>query len=224
MRLRWGAAGIVVMAALACGVVLTGVSLAAPDGLTRRAVLPLISNADPAPAITPTPTPAPRTEPYVGPITSVYLGSARVLGGAPIEERDTHFSGGREYFDDPSAPQFIAWYPRFGRPGFAAGNTVMAAHVNYVGYGNGPFAYLLDAAAGDALYVTMANGDVLAYTVQSVTLHHLATVDMDAIVFPALDGHTERVTLISCGGTFIRAATGGEYDSRIVLVAERYIP
>lgn len=91
----------------------------------------------------------------------------------------------------------------------------MAAHVNYVGYGNGPFAYLLDAAAGDALYVTMANGDVLAYTVKSVTLHHLATVDMDAIVFATRWTTCTRSgsRLIAAGGTFIPAATGGEYDS-----------
>ncbi len=223
-KMRAVAPGLAVAGAFVAGIALLGGSLAAPEGLTKRAVLPHISNADPTPTPVPTPTPGPRKDPFVGPITSVYLGSARVLGGAPIEERDTHFRGGREYFDDPSAPQFISWYPRFGRPGFASGNTVMAAHVNYVGYGNGPFAYLLDAAPGDALYVTMANGDVLAYTVKSVTIHHLATLDMDLIVFPALDAHTERVTLISCGGTFIPAAVGGEYDSRIVLIAERYVP
>ena len=214
----------VVLFAFLAGIALLSVSLAAPEGLTRRAVLPHISNADPEPTPNPTATPAPRKDPYVGPIKSLYLGSAQVLGGAPLEERDTYFSGGREYFEDPSAPQYITWYPRFGRPGWAAGNTIFAAHVNYVHYGNGPFASLLDAAAGDALYITMANGDMLTYTVKSVTLYHLAGLDMDAVVFPALDSHTERVTLISCGGTFIPAAVGGEYDSRIVLVAERYVP
>ncbi|MGD9934856.1 MAG: class F sortase [Dehalococcoidia bacterium] len=214
----------VVVLALVAGVAMMNVSLAAPEGLTRRAVVPHISNADPTQAPTPTPTPMPRKDPYVGPIASLYLGSAQVLGGAPIEERDTYFSGGREYFDDPSAPQYVTWYPRFGRPGWAAGNTILAAHVNYVGHGNGPFAYLLDAAAGDALHVTMANGDLLTYTVKSVVLYHLSELDMDAVVFPALDSHTERVTLISCGGTFIPAAIGGEYDSRIVLVAERFVP
>lgn len=212
------------LVALLGGLAMLGGALAAPEGLTRRAVLPHISNADPVPTPTPTATPVPRRDPYVGPIASLYLGSAQVLGGAPIEERDTYVSGGREYFHDPSAPQYITWYPRFGRPGWAAGNTILAAHVNYVGHGNGPFAYLLDATAGDALHITMANGDVLTYTVKSVTLYHLSDLDMDAVVFPALDSHTERVTLISCGGTFIPAAVGGEYDSRIVLVAERFVP
>jgi sortase (surface protein transpeptidase) len=100
---------------------------------------------------------------------------------------------------------------------------MVAAHVNYVRYGNGPFAYLQNAQAGDALYVTMANGEVITYTVKSVTLYHLGDIDMDAIVYPPLDNQTERITLMSCGGTFIPAAVGGEFDSRLVLVAERFV-
>jgi hypothetical protein len=210
------------LAAAAGGTVLLGAALAAPSPLPRRAVMPHVSNSDPAPP-TPTPTPTVRPEPYVGPVSSIYLSSAQI-GGSPMEEGDTRFIGGREFFEDPGRPQNIMWYPRFGRPGFAAANTIMAAHVNYVNYGNGPFAYLLDANVDDALYVVMANGATLTYTVKSVTLYHLSDLDMDAVVYPPLDSHTERVTLISCGGTFIPAAVGGEYDSRIVLVAERYVP
>lgn len=206
------------------GLVFTAAAVAAPSALPRRVVLPHLSTADPTP--TPTATPTPRPTPYVGPIASIYLKSAQITGSAPIEERDTLVRGGREYFEDPTRPQYIAWYPRFGRPGFAAGNTIMAAHVNYVGYGNGPFAHLLQARVDDALYLTMANGDVLTYTVKSVELHKISEIDMDAIVFPPLDSHTERVTLISCGGTFIPhpSGVGGDYDSRIILVAERYVP
>jgi hypothetical protein len=158
-----------------------------------------------------------------GRISSISLASAAISTTAPVREGDTYFQGGAEYFDDPAAPGDIIWYPRFGTPGNPSGNTIMAAHVNYVGHGDGPFVRLLDARLDDALYVTLATGETLAYTVKSVTLYRLGEIDMDAVVFPPLDSHTERVTLISCGGTFIPAASGygGEYDSRIVLVAER---
>ena len=47
---------------------------------------------------------------------------------------------------------------------------------------------------------------------------------MDAVVYPWLDAGVERVTLISCGGTFVPyAGGGGEYTSRVILVAERYV-
>jgi hypothetical protein len=208
----------------AAGTVLLAAAMAAPSTLPTRAVVPNLAAGDIPP--TPTPTPTPRPQPYVGPITSVYLASAGISGRDPIEEGDTVFVGGREFFEDPSHPRYIIWYPQFSRPGFPAANTVMAAHVNYVGYGNGPFAGLLRARVDDALYVTMGNGTVYTYTVKSVSLHKLSELDMDAVVFPPLDFHTERVTLISCGGTFIPnpSGVGGSYDSRIVLVAERWIP
>lgn len=198
--------------------------------LTHRTIVPDVAVADleptptPSPTPTPIPTPVPRPPVYEGPVASIYLGSARVSNSSPIQQLDTHYIGGREFFQDPTAPAFIATYPRYGRPGFAGGNTVFAAHVNYVGYGNGPFAFLTSARVDDALYVTMANGEVYTYTVKSVDIARLDTLDMDPVVFPTLDSYTERVTLISCGGTFIPAAVGGEYNSRVILVAERYVP
>ncbi len=171
--------------------------------------------------------PPPRQDPpvYDGPVAGISLASARLSGWEPVEVRDTHYVGGREFLEDPTGPANIAWYPRFGRPGHRGGNTVFAAHINYVGYGNGPFAYLTSVVVGDALYVTMADNSVYTYTVDSVTVIPLADLNMDAVVFPGLDEHTERITLISCGGTFVpNPGGGGVYDSRVVLVAERYIP
>ena len=186
--------------------------------LKYHAFVPAVSRAEQALPAAPTPAPD------HGPVVSLYLGSASITGNSPVEERDTVFVGGREVFADPSAPNRIAWYPRFGRPGDGA-NSIFAAHINYVNYGNGPFARLTSAHADDALYVTMADGAVYAFTVKSVDIIGLHDLDMDLVVFPPLDGHTERVTLISCGGTFVpRPGGGGEYESRVVLVAERYHP
>jgi hypothetical protein len=176
---------------------------------------------------TPTPTPTPRPVPYSGPVASLYLGSARISASAPVEVRDTVNVGGQETFQDPTRPERIAWYSRFGQPGFPANNSIFAGHINYIGHGNGPFAYLTSAAYDDALYVTMANGQQYAYTVRSVEIVSLAELQsgaMDAYVFPALASNTERITLISCGGNFVaRAGGGGDYTSRVILVAERYV-
>ena len=195
-----------------------------PD-LKFRAFVPAVARSeDPAPI--PPPASTPRPQPYGGPVQTLYLGSAALTMNPPVEQRDTTFSSGREVLQDPTAPAQIAWYPRFGHPGFAGNNSLFAAHVNYVNYGNGPFAHLTSASVGDALYVTMDNGQSYAYTVRSVEVISLDALDMDAVVFPALDSYTERVTLISCGGTFVPSANGvgGEYNSRVILLAERYVP
>lgn len=214
----------ILVAALGVAVVIGGaVALATdqPAELKYHAYAPALSVAE----LLPTPTPTPRPEPYAGPVQSLYLASAGLGNRSPVESRDTTFQGGREVFQDPSGPAQIAWYSRFGHPGFASHNSIFAAHINYVGYGNGPFANLTRATVGDALYVTMDNGTQYAYTVQSVDIVQLDSLDMDAVVFPLLDSHTERITLISCGGAFVPHpnGVGGDYNSRVILIAERYV-
>jgi hypothetical protein len=214
----------VLLAALGVAAVIGGaVALAAgpaPD-LKYHAYAPGLSVAE----LLPTPTPTPRPDSYAGPVQSLYLASAGLGNSSPVEARDTTFQGGREVFQEPSGPAQIAWYSRFGHPGFAAHNSIFAAHINYIGYGNGPFANLTRATIGDALYVTMDNGTQYTYTVKSVDIVQLDSLDMDEVVFPVLDNHAERITLISCGGTFVPHANGvgGDYNSRVILVAERYV-
>ncbi|MCL4241102.1 MAG: class F sortase [Dehalococcoidia bacterium] len=192
----------------------------APGELKYRAFAPQVTRAE----IPPTPTPVPLPVPYNGPVASLHLSTAKVDATWPVEVRDTYFAGGREFFQDPSAPERIAWYARFGQPGYTGANSIFAAHIDYVGFGKGPFGYLTNAAAGEALHVTMDNGTSYSYTVKSVSVVSLQDLDMNAVVFPVLAGGVERVTLISCGGTFVPyAGGGGEYSSRVILVAERYV-
>lgn len=219
-----------VLAMAAIGVLGLAVSLAAAaepsaPNLKYRAVAPQVSAGEvPVPTATPAATPTP----YAGPVASLYLESAGLGSQWPVEIRDTVSVNGRETFADPSGPEWIAWYERFGHPGYGGNNSIFAAHINYIHFGNGPFANLTSAVSGDALYVTMADGTAYAYTVHSVELVSLDTLQsgaMDSYVFPALDAHTERVTLISCGGDFVpRPGGGGDYTSRVILVAERYVP
>lgn len=192
----------------------------AGPSLEYRAYAPQVTRAE----LPPTPTPVPLPVPYNGPVESLHLAPAKIDATWPVEVRDTYFAGGREVFADPSAPQRIAWYARFGHPGYVGANSIFAAHVDYVGFGKGPFGFITSASAGDALYVTMDNGTSYTYTVKSVAVVPLEQLDMDAVVFPAIGAGVERVTLISCGGTFVPyAGGGGEYTSRVILVAERYV-
>ena len=213
---------------LTCGLALLGASLviaADPPGqpqLEHRGYLPAVSKAEQP---TPTPTPPPPTPtPYIGPVASLYLASASVPASAVVEPRDVNNTRNGPIFQEPTHPSRIAWYSNYGIPGWRGNNSIFAAHINYVGYGNGPFAHLTSAKVDDALYVTMANGTVYTYTVRSVQVIHLSNLDMGAVVWPALDSHTERITLISCGGTFVPLPGGGQYDSRVILVAERWVP
>ncbi|GIW13292.1 MAG: hypothetical protein KatS3mg062_0731 [Tepidiforma sp.] len=206
---------------LLAGLIAAASSQAASPTFTPRAVVPNVAAGDPAP--TPVPTPTPR--PYEGPVAALRIPAAGVDDRFPVETRDTTYIAGRETFEDPTAPQYIAWYPRFGRPGFPGANSLFAAHIDYIGFGPGPFARLTSVAPGASLEVVMDNGIVYQYTVQSVEVVHLAALDMNAVVFPFVPGDRERITLISCGGTFVpRPGGGGEYDSRVILVAERAIP
>ncbi|MBK7125570.1 MAG: class F sortase [Dehalococcoidia bacterium] len=214
---------IIAIVLAANGITLVTAETAPPADLKYRVVAPGISRAEPAP----TPSPTPKPVPYAGPVAWLYLASAGVSAQWPVESRDTTFVSGRETFQDPSSPERIAWYTRFGQPGYPANNSIFAAHINYVGFGAGPFANLAEAVPGDALYVSMVNGDLHTYTVISVDIVPLAALEngaMDAYVFPALGLHDEQVTLISCGGDFVeRPGGGGDYTSRIILVARRYV-
>jgi sortase (surface protein transpeptidase) len=90
--------------------------------------------------------------------------------------------------------------------------------------------YLHNGEVGGSLYVELSDGTEYAYTITSVQVIPVSELDgggMQDVVYPDLDAHTNRVTLISCGGDFVPYANGGgagEYTSRVVLTAERYVP
>ena len=158
-------------------------------------------------------------------VVAMYLPSAQLSGQYVIEPRHTFTDGDRERFEDPTHPSHIAWYNQFGQPGTRGANSLFAAHVDYVNYGQGPFWYITSSQVGDTLTLVMDNGLQYNYTVQSVDVINVNNLNMDAIVYPQLPDNRERVTLISCGGTFVPnpSGYGGHYESRVVLTAERII-
>ncbi len=199
----------------------------AADELKHRVVAPLIASdrqAPPPPTAVPTnpPTPTPEPPVYQGNVSAMYLSSAGLRGQYVIEHRGTFWENGVERFAEPSHPSRIAWYNEYGQPGARANNSLFAAHVNYVGYGNGPFFALTSVPVGSTLTIVMDNGQEYYYTVNSVEVIHLDNLDMNAVVYPPLASDRERITLISCGGTFVPyPGGGGEFSSRVILVAER---
>jgi hypothetical protein len=183
----------------------------------HRDYVPLVASNPP-----PTPTPLP----YYGDVVSIRLASAQIWGGDPVENRDTEWRGANHVFQDPSHPAYIAWYKNFGMPGWGANNSIFAAHVDYVNYRHAtPFAHLAQAQVNDFVYVTMDNGIEYAYQVQSVRIAPLNDLDWGNTVWPTLPPNMERVTLITCGGGFVPnpSGIGGSYNSRVILVAERYV-
>ncbi|WP_298454972.1 class F sortase [uncultured Cellulomonas sp.] len=108
------------------------------------------------------------------------------------------------------------WY-RFGAsPADASGTAVVAAHVDSVASaGLGPFARLPDAAVGDVVDVTLADGSTRQYTVVDVARQAKPEVAW-ADVFTR--GGPHRLVLVTCGGTFQRDV--GHYSDNVIVTAE----
>ena len=212
---------------LAGGAIAIAVGSRADPSLAHHVSAPLVVREGPPPTPTPPPTPVPVRS--TAPVVALHVPSAGIDGSFAIEQRDTKFEGSREVLQDPSAPGLIAWYPRFGHPSQPAQDALFAAHINYIGYGNGPFAHLQSAKVGDSLELILADGTDYMYTIETVQLIPLSVLDnggMQDVVYPPLDSYHQRVTLLSCGGDFVPYNDGsgaGEYTSRVVLTAERYV-
>ncbi len=192
--------------------------------LPVRAIVPVVAGNGQQSASEPAPPSPPAPVADHGGVQTLYLASAGVTNAPQIERRHTEQRDGAEYFQTPTHPAKVAWYDRFGGPGRGGRNTLFSAHVDYVGYGAGPFHGLVGAEIGSSLYITMEDGAEFAFTILSVEVIDLEVLDMVEVVFPILDSHTERVTLISCGGTFVPyAGGGGAYNSRVILIAERWV-
>ena len=116
----------------------------------------------------------------------------------------------------PPLAERAGWY-RFGSaPGEPAGTAVIAAHVDSVASaGLGPFARLPDAAVGDLVDVTLADGSTRRYAVTAVERQAKPEIDWSAVF--VRDGRP-RLVLVTCGGTFLRDV--GRYTDNVVVTAE----
>ena len=106
------------------------------------------------------------------------------------------------------------WYGLGPVPG-EPGPSVIAAHVNYRGV-DGLFARLHEVAAGSAVTVTRADGQVVPFTVYRVERYAKAEFPTQEVY-----GNTPgpELRLVTCGGDFDQAT--GHYRDNIVVFARR---
>ncbi len=113
----------------------------------------------------------------------------------------------------PGDPADLGWYEFGPRPGDPSGATVLAAHLDYPGYGTGPLAAAQELRPGDTLTVRSGT-ETRRYAVTAV--RHLAKKSLDLEALFARDGPA-RLHLVTCGGEFDRSTRS--YDENVVVVA-----
>ncbi len=113
----------------------------------------------------------------------------------------------------PGDPADLGWYAYGPRPGDVAGATVLAAHLDYPGYGRGPLAEAEKLRPGDTLTVR-SGSTARRYAVTAV--RHVAKKSLDLEALFARDGPA-RIHIVTCGGTFDRSTRS--YDENVVVVA-----
>ena len=132
--------------------------------------------------------------------------------------------GADQYPEVPERPDQVAWYNFTASPGQRS-NAVLSGHVDWQTQTHQPIAgvfYQLRALEiGDALTITLEDGAQLQYRVTG----NVATGYEDPNVLKAMN-HTSRevLTLITCGGTWVkggRGPFGGSYSHRVLVRAER---
>ncbi len=113
----------------------------------------------------------------------------------------------------PPDPADVGWYRYGPRPGDNAGATVLAAHIDAIGYGVGPLARLRELRSGDVIDV-VSRGTPRRYVVSST--RHLEKTSLDLGSLFSRTG-PPRLHLVTCGGHFDRRQR--HYEQNIVVEA-----
>jgi len=130
------------------------------------------------------------------------------------------------YPEVPGRPDQVAWYNFSAAPGQRS-NAVLSGHVDWQTSRGQPIAgvfyRLRELEIGDTMTITLEDGTKLDYRVTG----NVATAYEDPNVVKAM-GLTSReaLTLITCGGTWLRSARGpfgGSYSHRVLVRAERVV-
>jgi LPXTG-site transpeptidase (sortase) family protein len=124
----------------------------------------------------------------------------------------------------PERPDQVAWYNWAAAPGQRS-NAVLAGHVDWQTQSRQPipgvFYHLRELDLGDKITITLEDGTKLDYRVTG----NVATAYEDPNISKAMS-HTSKevVTLITCGGTWVKTGQGpygGSYSHRVLVRAER---
>jgi LPXTG-site transpeptidase (sortase) family protein len=110
----------------------------------------------------------------------------------------------------------IGWYVGASSPGDAQGSAVLVGHRDGVGSGRGAFYGIEELERGDSISITTSEGIQLTYSVVEVEV-----VDKDSIEDIATSIFTRsgdpRLTLITCGGAYVK--NDGGYESNVIVTA-----
>ncbi|MFJ4296904.1 MULTISPECIES: class F sortase [unclassified Curtobacterium] len=175
-----------------------------------------------APSSTPTPPPAafstavPQQRATVPPVAPAAAAPARVAVDwagvtAPVRPEGVDDQGAMALPPDPAV---AGWYRYGAAPAATQGTVVLAAHVDAVGYGIGPFAHLRDVPEGRTITVTDTAGAETRWRIDSVSLLEKRGLPWDRIF--RTDGD-RRLVLVTCGGVFDEQTH--HYESNLVITA-----
>lgn len=207
-------------------VALTAVLALSACGGTASAPIPTIAATEPAPTVTPTPTPTAAPTPTID-VPRIDAGTDNQVPTtvAPttvsVGELDVTVSVRPEALAAdgsmalPEDPAIASWYRYGSGPASPAGATVIAAHVDAVGYDIGPFSRLTRAQPGTVVTVTSEDGSEHRYAVDAVEVADKSGVPWDT-VFDRTG--PPRLVLITCGGEF--DSSTGHYRSNIIVTAQ----
>lgn len=175
-----------------------------------------------APTATPTPVPSafstavPRAAATLPPVrqrpapTRIDVDWAGVT--APVQPEGVDDAGAMALPPDPAV---AGWYRLGAAPSSPEGTVVIAAHVDAVGYGTGPFAHLQDVPDGTNVTLTDAAGTATRWRITSVSMLEKQGLPW-ASVFR--DHGPRQLVLVTCGGAF--DTTTRHYESNLVITAD----
>jgi LPXTG-site transpeptidase (sortase) family protein len=116
----------------------------------------------------------------------------------------------------PVSPFVAGWYEYGSAPDSRTGATVLAAHVDSLPEGVGPFRSLRDASEGLAVVVTDANNVVHEYRIVSVEKINKSEVPLDRVFSATGDPH---LVMVTCGGEYDWGI--GRYNDNYIVTAEK---
>ncbi|SRR6266508_215907 len=161
----------------------------------------------------------------IGPVPPppVRLAIPRLYIDAPII---TMGLDAERYPEVPERPDQVAWYNFSAAPGQRS-NAVLSGHVDWQTRSRQPIAgvfyRLRELEIGDTVTIALEDGTKLDYRVTG----NVATGYEDPNVLKAMNRTSrEVITLITCGGTWIRSGRGpfgGSYSHRVLVRAERVV-
>lgn len=191
-------------------------------------------------------TPTPTAPPSTGTVARMKIPALGIdfpieqLGILPTNELDTPHDGNDKigwyhsyvvtnssgnasfHFEGVPDPSLVDSATHVLKPGYGT-NSIFSAHESW-NFKAGPFKDLNKANPGDLIIVVMDDGTQYTYKIFLKQRYDVDTIPMGDLIWPKnRPAEKEWITLITCGGNFVKQQANGlgEYMQRDVVVAER---